>query len=378
MIYLDNNATTRPDPRVVEAMRPFLLDAFGNASSVHRFGRAARTALDQARDRTAAILGVAPGEIVFTATGSEANALAIFGVVHSNKARGKHIVASRIEHPSILDALKRLGEQGAQVDWVPVEASGRVDAARFCAALRADTALASLMLANNETGVLQPVESVGAACRERGIPFHVDAVQAFGKVRVRPAEIPCDLLSISGHKFHGPKGASALFVRRGLPLLPLVAGHQERGRRGGTEDVAAAVGLSVAAELAAGGLEARVDALRDRFEARVREELPEARVNGDGAPRVGNTSNLLFPGVDGEAVLIALDLEGIAVSTGAACSSGSLSPSHVLLAMGLSSGDAHGSIRVSLSRETTEEEVDVAARSLVAAVRGSREVAARP
>jgi cysteine desulfurase len=374
-VYADNNATTRPDPRVLQAMAPYLSEAFGNASSVHSFGRAARGALDGARDEIARLLHVEPGEVVLTASGSEANAIAVQGAALSPRRRGTHIVASRIEHSSVLESLKTLGLLGIQVDWIAPEPNGQVDPKKFAASLRDDTALAVLMLANNETGVIQPLAEVGRACEERRIPFHVDAVQALGKIQVIPKEIPCDTCSCSGHKIHGPKGAGALFVRRGISLRPLVPGHQERGRRGGTEDVAAAVGFATACRIAVESLPEstpRIQTLRDRLEERVRSAVPDVKIYGDSSPRVVNTSNFGFPGADGEAVMIALDMEGIAVSTGAACSSGSLAPSHVLLAMGVSSKEAHGSIRVSLSRETTDSDVDAIAAALARAVARAR------
>ena len=312
----------------------------------------------------AAALGCEPKEVCFTASGSEADALAVKGAYAAARRKDPsrtRVVVSAVEHPAVLGAVKQLAAAGAEVVEVKPGADGRVDAVAMVAAAHERTALCALMWANNETGVLQPVADVARACRRRGVRFHTDAVQAAGKVPVRLGEVDADLLSISGHKLGAPVGTGALVVRRGVDLDSLVPGHQEWGRRGGTQDVPGAEALALALELSARTLDAsaaRVGALRDRFEALARSRLPGVRVNGEGAPRVPNTSNLLFEGADGEALLIALDLEGICVSSGAACASGSLSPSHVLLAMGLTSAQAHASLRFSLGPGATEAEVD--------------------
>ena len=336
----------------------------GNASSVHGAGRRARARLDAARAKVAALLGCDPREVCFTASGSEAGALAVKGAyaaaVRKEPAR-RRVVLSAQEHPAVLGAARQMGECGAEVVEVRPGAEGRVDARAMLEAVDARTAVCSLMWANNETGVLQPVAGVARGCRERGARFHTDAVQAAGKVPVRMEEVGADLLSLSAHKFGGPAGAGVLVVRRGVEVEALVPGHQEWGRRGGSQDVLHAEALARALELASGELAevaARTGELRDRFERLVLERLGGVRVNGEGAPRVPNTSNLRFEGADGEALLIALDLEGIRVSTGAACASGSLSPSHVLLAMGLSSSQAHQSLRFSLGPEATCADVD--------------------
>ncbi|HEY8209916.1 MAG TPA: cysteine desulfurase family protein [Myxococcaceae bacterium] len=365
MIYWDHNASAPLRPEVAALIEKRLREgAPGNAASVHGAGRRARARLDAARAQVAAVLRCEPKEVCFTASGSEADALAVKGAYAAARRkdpRRVRAVISAVEHPAVLGAAKQLG---AEVVEVRPGTDGRVDAGAMLAAVDERTAICSLMWANNETGVLQPVAEVAAGCRARGVRFHTDAVQAAGKVPVTVGE--ADLLSISGHKLGAPVGTGALVVRRGVELDALVPGHQEWGRRGGTQDVLGAEALALALELAAGDLQAgaaQVGALRDRFEALVL-SLEQVRINGAGAPRVPNTSNVLFEGADGEALLIALDLEGICVSSGAACASGSLSPSHVLLAMGLTSAQAHASLRFSLGAGATGAEVDQVAGAL--------------
>jgi cysteine desulfurase len=355
-IYLDANATTPLLPEVLEAMRPFLVEQFGNASSIHQEGQRARSAVEQARASVARLLGCRPAEIVFTSGGTESDNLAIFGSVRA----GDHVLTSRVEHHAVLHAVERLGDRGVEVEFLPVDAQGVVAVEDVRRALRPNSRLISVMLANNETGVLQPVEEIGRIAREAGVSFHVDAVQAAGKMAIDVHSLGCDLLSISGHKMHGPQGTGALFVRRGTRLEPLFAGGaHERQRRAGTENVAGIVGLGKAAECAMEGLRngelERIRGLRDRLEIGLLEQA--SGVNGGGTPRVPNTSNLWFETLDGEALVIALDLQGLAVSSGAACSSGASEPSHVLLAMGISPERARGSLRLSLHRQTTEEEI---------------------
>jgi cysteine desulfurase len=356
-IYLDANATTPLLPEVLEAMRPFLVEQFGNASSIHQEGQRARSAVEQARASVARLLGCRPAEIVFTSGGTESDNLAIFGSVKA----GDHVLTSRVEHHAVLHAVERLGDRGVEVEFLPVDAQGVVAVEDVRRALRPNSRLISVMLVNNETGVLQPVEEIGRIARESGVRFHVDAVQAAGKMAIDVHSLGCDLLSISGHKMHGPQGTGALFVRRGTRLEPLFAGGaHERQRRAGTENVAGIVGLGKAAECAMEGLRngelERIRGLRDRLEIGLLEQA--SGVNGGGTPRVPNTSNLWFETLDGEALVIALDLQGLAVSSGAACSSGASEPSHVLLAMGLSPERARGSVRLSLHRQTTEEEIE--------------------
>ncbi len=365
MIYLDYNASTPLRDEVSNALSGSLsrLGAFpGNPSSVHRGGRDLRTRLDRARATVARILQCEPREVCFTASGSEADALALKGAFFARSDRSRcRIVTSQIEHPAVLLSLKQLEAQGAEIVRVPPDSSGRVSANQIISELTPKTLLCSLMWANNETGVLQPVDEVARACRARGIPFHVDAVQAAGKVPISMNAVDADLLSISAHKFYGPPGVGALVVRHRLSIDSLVPGHQESGWRGGTQNLPYIEALALALELAARDLESeteRLARLRDRFENEVARRIGDVRVNGKNAARVPNTSNIEFAGSDGEAILIALDLEGICVSSGAACASGSLTPSHVLTAMGLSSSQAHGSLRFSFGLGSTDEQVD--------------------
>ncbi len=353
-------------------MRPFLLEHFGNASSIHQEGQQARSAVEKARASVARMLGCRPAEIVFTSGGTESDNLAIFGSVRP----GDHVISSPVEHPAVLQAVLRLGERGCEVTLLPVDGQGVVDPADVRTALRTNTRLISVMMANNETGVVQPVEEIGRIAAEARVRFHVDAVQAAGKIPIDVDSIGCQLLSISGHKMHAPQGTGALFVRRDTRLQPLFAGGaHERQRRAGTENVAGIAGLGRAAEYAVQceGAE-RMRVLRDRLEMGL---LAHAGgVNGGSAPRVPNTSNLWFEAMDGEALVISLDLKGLAVSSGAACSSGASEPSHVLLAMGLSNDQARASVRFSLHRHTSEEEVDQVVDLVSSQVTRMRELSA--
>ena len=354
MIYLDANATTPLDPGVMAAMMPALRDVFANPSSVHKPGQDARNLLDAAREPCGAALDCDPREIIFTSGGTEADALAVRGL-----ARHK-IVTTTVEHPAVLGACADLERSGVEVVRVPVDGSGRLDLDALDAALPGAD-VCSVMAANNETGVLFPLATVGEMCRRHGVPLHSDGVQAAGKAPLRIRELPIELLSSSAHKIGGPKGVGLLWVRRGLHLAPVqVGGHQERGRRAGTENVAAIVGLGEALARATAALPSempRLTELRDRLEAAAR-RIPGSRIAGEGVPRVCNTLNVAFEGCDGETLLVALDLRGVAVSTGSACSSGSLEPSPVLLAMGYPPSLARGAIRFSLWRGTTAEEVE--------------------
>ena len=369
MIYLDHNASTPLRPEVAEALASaFSRGVPTNPSSVHASGRAARARLDAARARVARVLGCEPREVVFTGSGTEADALAVKGSwLGRPDPRRTRVVISAIEHPAVLFAARQLRAHGAEVTEVPPAADGQVPAQALVAALGPDVALCSLMWANNETGVLQPVAEVARAARAAGILFHSDAVQAAGKVEVSLRSVDADLLSLSAHKFGGPPGTGVLVVRRGLKLEALSPGHQESGRRAGTPSVPLAEALALALELTQRGLDSagpRVAALRNRLEHAVLERAPGARVNGT-APRVPNTTNLRFEGVEAETLLIALDLEGIAISSGAACASGTLQASHVLTAMGLSGEEARTSVRLSLGPGSTAEEVDQAVDALV-------------
>jgi cysteine desulfurase len=368
-IYLDNNATTPVLPEVLEAMRPYFGDHFGNASSIHSHGQQTRAAVESARDSVAALLGCRASEVVFTSGGTEADNLALAGLVRA----GDHIITSGIEHHAVLLACRHLEETGVGLTVLPVDGRGLVDPDDVRRALRANTKLISVMMANNETGVLQPLPEIGKIADEAGVCFHTDAVQAAGKVAIHVDTIGCHGLSISGHKIHGPQGVGALYVKKGTKIQPLFyGGRHERSRRAGTENVPGIVGLGKAAQLAKAALDRgdgrkdgpkddpRMAALRDRLQGGILAQVEEARVNGEGAPRVPNTTSIRFDHIDGEAMVIALDLKGLAVSTGAACSSGAIEPSHVLLAMGLRPDQARASIRFSLGKQTTEEDIDIA------------------
>ncbi len=358
-VYLDNNATTPLLPEVFEAMRPYFLERFGNASSIHQQGQQARAAVEQARESVAVLLECRAAEIVFTSGGTEGDNLAIFGVV----GPGDHVITSTIEHHAVLNACKRLEQMGCEVTYVPVDGQGLADPASVAAAIRPNTRLITVMMANNETGVVQPLAEIGKIAQERGILFHTDAVQAAGKIPVSVKEIGCQLLTISGHKLHGPQGTGALYVRRGTLLKPLFyGGRHERSRRAGTENLPGIVGLGRAAEIArewlASGGDHAMARMRDRLENTILGRVERTRVNSGDAPRTPNTSNIIFECIEGEALVIALDLKGVSVSTGAACSSGAIEPSHVLTAMGLSGEDARASIRFSLGKQTTDEDID--------------------
>ena len=362
-VYLDHNATTPPGPEVVEAMTAALRGVFGNASSVHRPGQQARTAVDDARAAVAALVGAEPVEVVFTSGGTESDNFALRGVADALSPPGrKHLVVSAIEHEAVLHTARALQKRGWDLTVVPVDASGVVPVAAVCAAVRTDTALVSVMHANNEIGTIQPIAEIAAAAHERGALVHTDAVQTVGKIPVDVGALGVDLLSLTGHKFHGPKGAGALWVKRGVRLAPLLTGgRQERNRRAGTENVPAIVGLGAAARVAIEKLATeapRQAALRDRLERGVLDRVPHTSAHGATAARVPNTTNISFDGVEAEALLIALDLEDIAVSTGSACSSGTLEPSHVLRAMGLSAHRVQSSLRFSLGQGTTDADID--------------------
>jgi cysteine desulfurase len=368
-VYMDANATTPLLPEVLEAMRPYFLEQFGNASSIHLRGQQARAAVERARSSVAALLNCRPAEIIFTSGGTEGDNLALFGLVKA----GEHLITTAVEHHAVLHAAERLQERGAKVSFLPVDHQGMVDPDDVRKALRPETKLISVMTANNETGVLQPVAEIGRIAAEADVYFHTDAVQAAGKMSLDVRAIGCDLLTISGHKIHAPQGVGALFVRRGTPLeAQFVGGAHERQRRAGTENVPGIVGLGKAAEFASRALQEgvpeRVRAMRDRLEEELLQRVDEAGVHGGNAPRVSNTSNLWFDHLEGEALVIALDLKGLAVSGGAACASGSTEPSHVLLAMGVSLERARASMRVSLQKQTTDEEIDYALELIPAEV----------
>ena len=363
-IYFDHAATTPVDPRVLEKMLPYFTDNFGNPNSQHVFGRRAVTAVDEARDTVAKCIGAKPSEIYFTSGGTESDNWAMRGAAHALANRGKHLIISAVEHPAMLSAAKELQREGFEVTLAPVDEFGTVDLAKLEEAIRPDTVFIGVMAANNEVGTLQPVKEIAALAKARGIAFFTDAVQAAGTLEVNVKELGADMLSLSGHKFYGPKGVGVLYVRSGLKLARLVAGgHQERGMRGGTTNVPGIVGLAEALRLSQEHLHenaAYVAGLRDRFVARVQREIPFVKYNGHPENRLPGNANFSFRYIEGESLLFSLDLAGIAVSSGSACSSGSLEPSHVLLAMGVPEGLAHGSIRFSFGRENTAGEVDYA------------------
>jgi cysteine desulfurase len=362
-IYLDHNATTPPDPAVVEAMLRPLREEFGNPSSVHYFGQRAKALVDDARSTLASLIGAEASDVVFTSGGTEADNFAIRGVADLLEPTGRrHLIASAIEHEAVLNMLKTLGRRGARLTFLPVEASGIVSPAALEAALTPQTAIVSVMHANNEVGTLQPIEELARIARARGVVFHTDAVQTVGKIPVDVRTLGVDLLSLSGHKFNGPKGVGALWIRRGTRLAALLyGGKHERSRRAGTENVPGIVGLGAAALAAAAKLEPegrRLSVLRDRLERGILAAVSRTAVNGQADRRVPNTTNISFDGIEAESLLIALDLEGVAVSTGSACSSGTLEPSHVLKAMGLPTHRAQNSIRFSLGAGNTEAQID--------------------
>lgn len=369
-VYLDNNATTPVLPEVYEAMRPYFSENFGNASSIHSYGQETRAAVENARESVASLLGCRASEIVFSSGGTEADNLAIFGLLESAAAtvpstKGVHVITSSVEHHAVLHGVKHLGERSFEITILPVDSRGLVDPDDVRGALRPGTKLISIMMANNETGVLQSTEEIGEIAAEAGVYFHTDAVQAAGKVPIDVKGIGCHALSISGHKMHAPQGVGALYVRKGTRIEPLFhGGRHERSRRAGTENVPGIVALGKAAEIARESLgrgdQNQMAALRDRLESGILAKVDDAAVNGEGAPRVPNTTNIRFDHIEGESLVIALDLKGLAVSTGAACSSGAIEPSHVLMAMGLRTDQARASVRFSLGKQTTEKDIDFA------------------
>jgi cysteine desulfurase len=370
-IYLDHNATTAVDPAVLDAMLPFFSSDFGNASSIHTFGQRARAAVETAREQVAALLNARPQEIVFTSGGTESDNHAIFGVVLPSST-SPHVITTTIEHEAVLNACQALEKQGVAVTYLPVDREGLINLDDLRRAIRPETILITVMHANNELGAIQPLAEIGRIAAEADVYFHTDAVQSAGKIFVDVKALQLDLLSISGHKLYAPKGAGALFIKSGTRLRQLLyGGHHQRGFRPGTENVAGIVGLGKAAELARVYLEkdsARISRLRDTLEQGILARVPDSRVNSPDAPRTPNTSNILFPGLEGEALVIALDLKGLACSTGAACSSGAVEPSHVLTAIGLPAPEARASIRFSLGRHTTESEINAALELIPTAV----------
>jgi cysteine desulfurase len=364
-VYFDHNATTPVDPEVLAAMLPYFSAEFGNASSIHFFGQETRGAVERARQSVAALLGAQAGEITFTGGGTESDNLAILGAIgDARDGEKKHVITTQIEHSASLNSCEALAKRGVEVTFLPVSREGVLNPADVQRAIRPETVLITVMHANNEVGAIQPLEEIGRIGTEADVWFHTDAVQSTGKIPVDVNKLGVDLLSLSAHKIYGPKGVGALYVRKGTPLEPvLFGGHHERDRRPGTENVPGIVGLGRAAEIALAQLTAdseRISRLRDRFEKGVLAAVSDAHVNGAGAPRVPNTSNIMFPGIASESLLISFDLKGLACSSGSACSSGAVTPSHVLTALGLNASEARSSLRFSLGRHTTDDDVDFA------------------
>jgi cysteine desulfurase len=377
VIYLDNNATTQVAPEVLEEMLPYFSEFYGNPSSMHTFGGMVEHKIAQARERLAGLLGAFPQEIIFTSCGTESDNTAIRAAILSNPDK-KHIITSRVEHPAIKNLFEYLSKNGYRVTFVPVNRKGLLDLDYLYKHLSEDTAVVSLMWANNESGVIFPIEEIGKVLKEKGIVFHTDAVQAVGKIPIDLKNVDVDMLSLSGHKLHGPKGVGALYVRKGTKFSPyLIGGHQEKGRRGGTENAASIIGLGKASELAAHNLLAenvRVKRLRDKLETEILNRVSNAIINGDRKRRLPNTTSISFEYVEGESILLMMDEYGICASSGSACTSGSLEPSHVLRAMGVPFTAAHGSVRFSLSIYNTEEEIDLVIEKLPPIIERLREL----
>lgn len=368
MFYFDHAATTPVDPRVLQKMLPYFTENFGNPNSQHACGRRAAAAVDEARDTVASLIGAKPSEIYFTSGGTESDNWALRGAAHANAERGKHLIVSAVEHPAMISTARELQKEGFEVTFAAVDEFGKVDLQKLKDSIRPDTTFIGVMTANNEIGTLQPVAEISALARERGIVFFTDAVQAAGALKLNVKEPTVDMLSFSGHKFYGPKGVGVLYIRSGVRVGKIITGgHQERSMRGGTTNVPGIVGLAEAFRLANEEMaqnNAHVSAIRDRFIARVLREIPYVKLNGHPKDRLPNNANFSFRYIEGESLLFSLDLAGIAVSSGSACSSGSLEPSHVLLATGLPEGLAHGSIRFSFGKENTAEQIDIAVEKL--------------
>ena len=377
-IYLDNNATTKTDEEVVKAMMPYLLENYGNPSSIYKIGRENRKAIEEARETVAQILNCEPNEIYFTSGGSESDNTAIRGIAYSYIKKGKHIITSKIEHPAVLETCKQLEKEGFEVTYIGVNENGIIDLEELKKAIKPTTTLITIMYANNEIGTLQPIKEIGEIAKENKIIFHTDAVQAVGNIKIDVKELNIDSLSLSGHKFYGPKGIGALYVKKGVQFNKLInGGHQERNKRAGTENVAGIVGLAKAMELAYSNLDEhnkKIKELRDYYVSQVKEKIPYIKINGDMEKRLPGNSNISFRFIEGESLLLNLDLKGICASSGSACTSGSLDPSHVLLAIGLPHEIAHGSLRISIGKYNTKEEIDYVVENLVEIVGRLREM----
>lgn len=361
-IYFDHNATTPVLDEVFEAMVPFLKDQWGNPSSIHWAGRGTRKAVEDARERVCALLNCAPLELIFTSSGTEGDNHAIKGLAYAQKNKGNHIITTKVEHPAVLSTCKHLQKEGFEVTYLDVDKDGLISLDELTKAITPKTILISVMFANNETGVLFPIKEIGKIAKEKGVAFHTDAVQAAGKIKIDVQDLNVDLMTISGHKLYGPKGVGALYIKRGTRLVPIIhGGHQERNRRGGTENVPGIVAMGKAAEIAMRDMDKETEhlqMLKERLEKGMIEKIPHIKVNGHPDKRLPNTSNISFEFVEGESLLLNLDMKGIAASSGSACTSGSLEPSHVLVSMGLSHELSHGSVRFSLGKSNTVEEID--------------------
>ncbi len=377
-VYLDNAATTKIDSSVLSDMVDCYKNQFGNASSIYKIGRDARACVENSREVIAKILNAKPEEIYFTSGGSEADNMAVKGIAHAYKNKGKHIITSKIEHPAVLETCKALEKEGFSVTYLNVDSNGIVDLEELKSAIRPDTILISIMFANNEIGTIEPIKEIGKVAKEHNVIFHTDAVQAVGTLKIDVKDLNIDAMSLSGHKFYGPKGIGALYLRQGIIIDKLICGgHQEKNRRAGTENVPAIVGMAKAMELAYADLEEnekRIKELRDYYEESIIEKIPYIKLNGDKNNRLPGTSNISFRFIEGEGLLLNLDLKGICASSGSACTSGSLDPSHVLLAIGLSHEVAHGSLRISIGRNNTKDEIDYLIDSLVEIVERLREM----
>lgn len=368
-IYLDNNATTKTDEEVVKAMMPYLLDNYGNPSSIYKLGRENRKVVEDSREKIAEILNCKPDEIYFTSGGSESDNTAIRGIAYSYKNKGNHIITSKIEHPAVLETCKQLEKEGFEVSYIGVDENGIINLDELKNAIKPTTTLITIMFANNEIGTIQPIEEIGKIAKEHNIIFHTDSVQAIGSIEIDVEKLNIDSLSLSAHKFYGPKGIGVLYVKKEIKFNKFInGGHQERNKRAGTENVAGIVGLAKAMELAYRDLEEhnkKIKELRDYYVSQVKEKIPYIKINGDMEKRLPGNSNISFRFIEGESLLLNLDLKGICASSGSACTSGSLDPSHVLLAIGLSHEIAHGSLRISIGKYNTKEEIDYVVESLV-------------
>lgn len=377
-VYLDNSATTKTDEEVVKAMLPYLQENYGNPSSIYQIGRDTRRAIEEAREKVAKVLKCESNEIYFTAGGSESDNTAIKGIAHSYQKKGNHIITSKIEHPAVLETCKQLEKEGFEVSYIGVKENGIIDIEELKNAIKSTTILITIMFANNEIGTIQPIEEIGEIAKENQIIFHTDAVQAVGSLEIDVKKMNIDSLSLSAHKFYGPKGVGALYVKKGIKFDKFIdGGHQERNQRAGTENVAGIVGLAKAIELAYQNLEEqnkKIKELRDYYVEKIKEKIPYIKINGDMEKRLPGNSNISFQFIEGEGILLNLDLKGICASSGSACTSGSLEPSHVLLAIGLPHEIAHGSLRVSIGKHNTKEEMDYVIKNLVEIVGRLREM----